>query len=227
MKDDFEDYLVIARRTAYLIGKGNLLEEVRVAKVKGQKAQVMRKKENLNLEIKITKLLGNYEGTKRVGRVGLFKKSKAKEPTLIKILSVNDHQCQIEDLSGEFSSQTVNLNQVKMAAPSTLRALRSRSVERSSCWEDRIEKSNKATAAIFQEMFARQEKLREKEKAEQEEEKKKERVLQDKRDSDLSKFMVQSTATSVALLELIQSIKKKGNNEDSSREDKSEEKEES
>ena len=59
MKDDFEDYLVIARRTAYLIGKGNLLEEVRVAKVKGQKAQVMCKTENLNLEVKITKLLRN------------------------------------------------------------------------------------------------------------------------------------------------------------------------
>ena len=60
---------------------------------------------------------------------------------------------------------------MKIAAPSTLRALRRRSR-----WEDRIEKSNKTTAAIFQEMFARQEKLREKEKAEQEEEKKKERI---------------------------------------------------
>ena len=53
----------------------------------------MRKTENLNLEVKITKLLGNYEGTKCVGRVGLFKKSKGKEPTLIKILSINGYQC--------------------------------------------------------------------------------------------------------------------------------------
>ena len=63
-----------------------------------------------------------------------------------------------------------------MAALSTLRALRGNSVERLSRQEDRIKKSNKATAVIFEEIFARQEKLREKERAEQEEEKKKKRI---------------------------------------------------
>ena len=70
-------------------------------------------------------VLWDYDSEKRAGRVGLFKRENS-TPVLAKIIKIDGKKCIIKSYSGDSSSQTIPLNEVKMAAPSTLQELQKR-----------------------------------------------------------------------------------------------------
>ena len=121
MSDDFEDFVVGEGCDAYLIHKKNL-EKVRVEEVDGAKVMISQGSGNSTFWVKATQLLGNFDGEIRDGRVGLYKR-KNSLPVLVEIVKSGDQKSEVKNFNEgeESTSWKVFTNQVKMAAPSTLR----------------------------------------------------------------------------------------------------------
>ena len=101
-EEDFSDHSLEEKKHACLVFGGNSLIKVRVECFKGSKAMVSvresQSKEWSEL-VKLNQLVGDYDGEKRVRRVGLLKIKNFRNPTLVTVLGISEHCCDIKPLT--------------------------------------------------------------------------------------------------------------------------------
>ena len=107
-----------------------------VKELKG--AQALIKKKGDALWVKMTQVLGEFDGETRNGRIGLLKNANI-APTLVKVVSCNEQKCFVQNYhdGDDAAGFTVFANQVSMASPRTLRGFRKKSNSKTNAKEKR------------------------------------------------------------------------------------------